>query len=149
MGELLQPMHVLVLLFVAGTLLIPAIFYILTLSGVLQKCAPASRTIEPGPIWILLIPLVNLVFSFIVVFEMAQTLRNEFNRRGIRVAEPSPGKSLGLAMCICGCCRIIPVLGLLAMLAHLVLWIIYWVKISEYSRMLDTHSMSIAGGHVV
>jgi len=137
MGELLQPMHVLVLLFVAGTLLIPAIFYILTLSGVLQKCAPASRTIEPGPVWILLIPLVNLVFSFIVVFEMAQTL------------QPSPGKSLGLAMCICGCCRIIPVLGLLAMLAHLVLWIIYWVKISEYSRMLDTHSMSIAGGHVV
>ena len=30
-----------------------------------------------------------------------------------------------------------PVLGLLAGLAYLVLWIVYWAKIAEYSRMLD------------
>jgi hypothetical protein len=31
----------------------------------------------------------------------------------------------------------IPVLGAFAGLAFLVLWIVYWVKIAEYSRSLD------------
>ena len=40
----------------------------------------------------------------------------------------SRGKLIGLAMCICGACSIIPILGAIAGLASLVLWIVYWVK---------------------
>ena len=149
MGDFLQPWHILILLVVAGFLLLPAIFYILTLRDAVNKCAPASRTIDPGLIWLLLVPLVNLVFHFFVVLGLAQTLRNEFNRRGIRVAEPAPGQSIGLAMCICACCGIIPLLGMLAVLAQLILWIIYWVKIAEYSRKLDGELLATPSGHVL
>jgi hypothetical protein len=149
MGDFLQPWHILILLVVAGFLLLPAIFYILTLRDAVNKCAPASRTIDPGLIWLLLVPLVNLVFHFFVVLGLAQTLRNEFNRRGIRVAEPAPGQSIGLAMCICACCGIIPLLGMLAVLAQLILWIIYWVKIAEYSRKLDGELLATPSGYVL
>ena len=137
MGELFQPTHLLIIFIVLGVFLLPVIFYLLTLQGALQKCAPQSRTLEPALVWLYIIPLVNLVFAFIIVLNMAKSLRNEFNRRGILVADPEPGQGIGIAMAVCACCSIIPILGVLAVLAHLVLWIMYWVKIAEYSKMLD------------
>ena len=113
------------------------IFYLLTLSRALTKCSITSRTIQPGMVWLLLVPFVNLVWQFFVVTALADSLGNEFRARGIPNIEPRPGKSIGIAMCVCGVCSIIPFLGVLAFLAHLVLWIIYWSKIAEFSRLLD------------
>lgn len=111
--------------------------YILTLTSALNKCSVASRTLQPGTVWLLLIPFFNLIWNFFVVIGMANTLGNEFRARGVVQIDPEPGKSLGLAMCICGACSIIPLLGLLIAPVYLVLWIIYWVKIAGFSRVLD------------
>lgn len=139
MGDLFQPMHLIVLFLfiILPILLVPAIFYILTLSRALGKCSRASVTLEPGMLWLLLVPFVNLIWHFFVVLGMAKSLGNEFRARNMQGVEPEPGQAIGLAMCICGACSIIPLLGMLTGLAHLVLWIVYWVKIAEYSRMLD------------
>ena len=144
MGELIQPMHFILLLIpvVLGIFLLPGIFYVLTLQNTLKQCSPASRTLEPGMTWLYLVPLVNIVFHFFIVFGIAKSLRNEFDRRGIPCSEPLPGQSIGLAMCICACCTVIPLLGLLAAIAHVVLWIVYWVKVAEFSRMLVLNSYS-------
>jgi hypothetical protein len=151
MGDLLQPAHIIVLfvifLVICLPFLIAAIFYIPTLQKTLNKCAPSSRTLEPGMVWLFLIPLVNLIFNFFIVFGLSKSLHNEFVRRGMPVADPTPGQSIGLAMCICACCGFIPFLGILACIANLVLWIMYWVKIAEYSRMLDTYPETT--GHIV
>jgi hypothetical protein len=150
MGDLLQPWHILLLLFVFSFFfLLPAIFYILTLQRALNKCSPTSRTLEPGMVWLYIVPVVNLVFHFFIVLGMAKSLRNEFDRRGVLIADPTPGQSVGLAMCICACCTIIPILGFLTGLAHLVLWIIYWAKIAEYSRTLDAHPQATMSARVV
>lgn len=132
MGHLLGPWHVLVL----AVAIVTAVFYILTLQGALKKCSTASRTLEPGMIWLLLIPVVNLIWHFYVVTGMGRSLSNEFQSRNLPTPEPQPGRTIGLAMCICGVCGVIPVLGLVAGLAFLVLWIIYWAKVAEYSRQL-------------
>lgn len=138
MNDTLAPAHLMLLfLVIACIFLIPLIFYILTLQKALQKCAPESRTISSGLIWLYLVPFVNLIISFVVVLGMAKTLRNEFNRRGIFVADPTPGQGIGLAMAIALCCSIVPIVNLLAGPAHLVLWIMYWIKMAEYSRLLD------------
>lgn len=138
MGELLQPWHLLVLFSVFGIFfLIPAIFYALTLQKTLSLCAPVSRTMEPGMVWLCLVPFVNLVFNFFIIFAIAKSVANEFARRGALIDDPQPGQSLGLSMCVCACCRFIPLVGLLAALAHIILWIIYWVKVGEYSRKLE------------
>ncbi len=138
MGDLLQPWHFMMLGFIFCVIfLIPAIFYLLTLQRALAKCSPASRTMEPGIVWLCLIPFFNLIWNFFVVMALGNSLRTEYARRGIPIPEPLPGQPIGLAMSICLCCGIIPVLGLLASLAAMVLWIIYWIKISNYSAVLD------------
>ena len=126
-----------VIVFVILAFLVVAIFYIRSLSGALRKCSPASRTMQPGMTWLLLIPLFNYIWNFIVVFALSKSLANEFRARNIPCDSPEPGKNIGLAMCICGVCVIIPFVRYAASLAAFVLWIIYWVKISEFSHMLD------------
>lgn len=123
-------------LIVLAISLIPLIFYILTLQKALNKCAPENRAMQPGMVWLLLVPLVNIVWSFFVVLNMAKSLGAEFQKRGI-AEEPEPGKKLGLIMCVLFCCGIIPLLGALCSLGGLVCWIMYWLKIAGFSKKLD------------
>jgi len=128
-----------ILVFVAIGIVI-TIFYILTLSRALEKCSPQSRTMQPGMTWLMLIPLFNIIWHFFVVLALSASLSNEFRARGI-AAPPEPGKGIGLAMCICSATCIIPILGAVTGIAYLVLWIMYWVKIAEFSRMLNQPAM--------
>jgi hypothetical protein len=116
--------------------LIPAILFLLSLQKTLQRCAPESRTMQPGQVWLMLIPLFGVVWIFITVSRIASSLRNEFVRRQLPLAEAEPGKNLGLAMCILNLTGIIPIVGLVTGLAGFVCWILYWVKISGYSKQL-------------
>lgn len=138
MGTLYQPTHLLILVLLAGLIgIVPVIFYILTLQKALHKCAPQSRTIDPGMCWLSIVPLVSMVWNFFLVLGVANTLSNEFALRGAPVQGEKPGQSIGMAMCICAVCSVIPILGVLASLASLALWIVYWVKIAEFSQKLD------------
>ncbi|MGP8253194.1 MAG: hypothetical protein ACLQHF_14280 [Terracidiphilus sp.] len=134
---LFHPVHLMLFFFIGILFLIPAIFYLLTLQNALGKCAPVSRTMEPGMVWLLLIPIFSLIWSFFVVMGLAKSLGNENRRRGIPCPDPLPGQTIGMAMCICGCCGIIPIINFLAGPAAFVLWIVYWVKIAEFSRILN------------
>lgn len=111
-------------------------FYCRTLSNTLRLCSPTSRTMEPGKVWLLFIPIFSLVWHFFVVSHMAKSLHNEFFRRSIPVPEEEPGKKLGLAMCILALVSLVPIIGALAGLAVLVLWIMYWLRISKYAQLL-------------
>jgi len=131
-------------LFAMGVFLVPAILYLVFLSGVLKKCSPPSRTMQPGLVWLLLIPLFNLIWNFFVVLAIADSLANEFRLRNIASDDPTPGKSVGVALCVCYACMIVPIVNLLAMLPALILWIVYWVKIAEFSRRLDFSPAAVA-----
>ena len=115
--------------------IIPMIFYLLTIQKALQRCSPPNRSMDPGQVWLLLIPVFNLVYQFIVVSNVATSLGNEFRSRNLQ-KEPEPGKSIGLAYCILSVCTIIPFLGFLTGIACLICWIIYWSKISNFSSDL-------------
>jgi hypothetical protein len=94
--------------------IIPGIFYVLTLYRALTRCAPESRVMEPGLVWLLFVPL---------------------RRRGA-AARRDTGRGLGLAMSILACAGFVPLLGILGGLACLVCWILYWVRIADLSRRL-------------
>ncbi len=115
--------------------LIPFIFYCLTLQKALNRCSPENRAMSPGMVWLVFIPLFGIVWQFFNVINVAKSLGAEFQKRGI-AAEPQPGKTLGLVMCILFCCGIIPLAGAFCSLAGLVVWIIYWVKIAGYSKQI-------------
>jgi hypothetical protein len=123
------------LLIFCAVLVVPMIFYLLTLQKALERCAPPNRAMTPGLVWLSLIPLFNLIWNFFIVLALAKSLGNEFRSRGMQ-AEAEPGQSIGLAYAILFCCAIVPFLGILAAFAGIVMWIVYWVKIADYSRRL-------------
>ncbi len=116
-------------------MLIPVVFYLLTLQKAFTRCASENRAMQPGMVWLMLIPLFGLVWHFFVVLNLAQSLGAEFKKRNM-TEEPAPGKTLGLVLCILPLCSIIPIVNMVTGLATLVVWIIYWVKIAGYSGKL-------------
>jgi len=121
---------------VFALLLLPTIFFLLTLQKALTRCSPENRAMSPGLVWLQLIPLFNLIWMFFLVINLAKSLGNEFAQRGINEG-PNPGQSIGMAWAICRICSIIP----LVWIASLVCWILYWVKISNYSSMIAEPAM--------
>jgi hypothetical protein len=144
MGSQLSPIFILVVLVSLCLFLAPLVFYIRTLQSVLNKCASNARTLSPGKLWLIFVPLFGLIWHFFVVLGVAKSLGNELRRRNVQIADPAPGQTVGIAMCIFGIVGpFIPhssifniIASLLTNLAGLVLWIMYWVKISGYSRRL-------------
>jgi hypothetical protein len=133
---LFQPLHLLLIMVLGLVFLIPGVFYLLTLQKALARCSQQARTTSPESVWLMLIPLFNLVYQFILVINVAKSLGNEFARRGIASADPEPGKSLGIAMCVLSVCGLIPWLGRAAAFAGLFCWILYWVRVSDLSRII-------------
>jgi len=92
---------------------------------------------KPGKVWLAVIPVFGLFWHFVVVMNIAKSLRNEFARLGIPCPESAPGQNIGLASCACNCCIFIPFLGGLAAMVGIVLWVFYWKRIADYSRDLE------------
>ena len=124
-----------IVLILFAILLVPFIFYCLTLQKALNRCSPECRAMSPGMVWLMFIPLFHIVWQFFVVLNIAKSLAAEFQKRGM-AEDPNPGQTLGLVMCIgnliCG-----PV--------GLICWIIYWVKIADYSRKIAAPPVTAAG----
>jgi hypothetical protein len=133
------------LLVVAGVLLVLClpIWYLLTLQRALERCSVESRTLSPKKVWLLLIPLFNIVWQFFVVDHVSTSLHNEFKRRQIPGVRSFPGHAVGMAMCSLGAlATILPYAGspsgfnFALFLATIPLSIVYWVVIAHHSRML-------------
>lgn len=116
---------------------VPLIFYLLTVQQTFAAIKPENRQMEPGLVWLTFIPLFGLIWQIIFVGRLADSLHKEFAERSIDVGEPRPGASVGLAYSILFLVSIIPVVGIFTAIAGLICWIIYWVKIAGYKRMLD------------
>ena len=117
------------------------VFYLLTLQNTLKECSPENRKMPPVNVWLNFIPLFNIVWPFIMVNRIADSLKAEFAKRGITGEEDRPGFSIGLTYCILMCCGAIPILNFLALPGALVCWIIYWVKIAGYKTKLKETKM--------
>ncbi|MGL6076104.1 MAG: hypothetical protein ACRC8S_18250 [Fimbriiglobus sp.] len=113
------------------------IFFLLNLFKTLNLCSEESRTINPGSVWLGLIPLYNLGWNFVVVIKTTETLEEEFYQRRMR-SEGDFGKSLGMIWCICTAASI--VFGMLAAAPGLICFILYWVKIYGYRKQLEGYS---------
>lgn len=126
------------ILIVLGCLLIPRIFYLITLQSTLDTVSIENRKMPSGNVWLLLIPLFGTVWHFIIVNNLADSIAAEAKSNDIRIEESRPAYSVGLAMCILNCFFFIPGLNIVTGIAGLVCWILYWVKISAYKTTLLT-----------
>lgn len=117
--------------------LLPKIFYLITLQKTMNAVRPEFRKMPSGQVWLELIPLFGLVWQFFNVINVSDSLKREFEARGIPTAEPRPAYSIGMTFCILFCCSVVPFLGGLAAIGGLVCWIIFWVKIANYKAQLE------------
>ena len=127
---------ILIMLIIPSLGLLPLIFYLLTLQSTLNAISYENRKMQPGQVWLTLIPFFGLVWQFIIVNRLADSLKAEFATKNIKIYEERPGIEIGLAYSILFCCTIIPFLGLLTVIGGLICWIIYWSKINDYKIRL-------------
>jgi hypothetical protein len=151
-GELvwaLGPVEMVVIVVMMAVFLVPQILYLITLQNLMKKIAPHNQQMTPGQVWLMFIPFFSLVWMFIMVGKISDSLSAEFKERGIVDPEDKPGYSTGMWYCGLTVGGIIPLLGYISALAGLVLWIMYWVKMNNYSQLLSGDIGGNAGGNVL
>ena len=117
-------------------MLIPAIFFFLSLQKCLNRISEQNRAMSPGYVWLNFIPIFNLGWIFYTVIKISDSVKNEGRSRN--TTELGDGAyNIGMAMCICNIVSIIPYIGSIAGIAALILWIIYWVKIADINGKLE------------
>ncbi len=79
--------------------LVIAIFFLLTLQRALSRVAPRNRLMEPGMVWLMLIPCFNIIWQFFIVTRVPGSLRNEFRDRN-QDDGSDYGKGVGLAYAV-------------------------------------------------
>lgn len=111
-----------------------AVFFLLNLSGALSAVKPENRQMQPGLVWLNLIPFFGLVWIFITAIKLGDSLVSEARDQSLDFGDG--GKSLGIALGVLNIATIIPLIGILAGIAALVVFILYWVKIAGYKNTL-------------
>jgi len=113
------------------------VFYLKNLQELLNEVSPDNRQVPSANVWLMFIPLFNIVYRFILYPKISESLRLEFDER----EAPKDGdylKGLGLTLGILGVVNIIPfdALKSITSLGILVIWIVYWVKTAEMKNQL-------------
>lgn len=129
-------------------LLVFVVFFLLTLQRALKYCARHNRTMEPGMVWLNLIPLFNLFWQFYTAVQVGNSLKNEFTERNLDDGSDY-GKTIGIVSMALGIVSnslarggelggntAIALTGAAAGLLSFILLIVYWVRIYGYGTRL-------------
>lgn len=118
-----------------GVVLIPFIFWLVSMQKALRRCSPESRKMSPGLVWLMLIPAFNYVWIYFVVIQVSNSVKAEFEKRGIKQTPPSLG--LGVTLCIFVSSIVIPFVGwFVSVPVAIILGIVYWVQVASRSKLL-------------
>ena len=107
------------------------VLFLLSWYRCFSKMRPENREMEPGLVWLNLIPIFNLGWTFYVVAKFANSIKKELGTDA-----GDGGWALGLAYAILMVTGLIPGIGAFLGIAGLVVWVIYWIKISDFSKRL-------------
>jgi hypothetical protein len=146
--------------------LIPAIFFILSQQNTLRAISPENRKMYPGAVWLQLIPFFGVVWQFIVVIRIAQSISKEMTSKigesildnaqvQIKETDESPTYTFGIAYCVLTTLGFIinystmnsasnlRLFGSLFFLTGMVCWIIYWVRLVNAKNKLVVLSVGV------
>jgi hypothetical protein len=147
------------LLFVA--VLIPAILFLLTEFNTLRLIKRENRAMQPGWVWLQLVPLFGQIWQFVVVARIANSIRNQWQAAdegsilGIDAEAAAgdltrkPTLAIGLVYCALNAIMVgtnfvatfdhvdslVIWVGFFA-IASMACWIVYWVVLAVWKRRL-------------
>ena len=106
------------------------------ISGWLKEVPEQYRTMSPGQVWLLCIPIFSLYWMFrVYMIDFPQSFKNYFNATG-NTGVGDCGKSLGLWVCILTLVGLIPIVNYCSGIATLILWILWLVKIHGLKQQI-------------
>lgn len=111
-------------------------FYLRSLSRLLKVIQPGNRRLEPGLVWIGMIPGVNLLWPFVMNPLICSSVKKEMESRGID-EYGDYGMALGIISPLLAFGGFVPYVGRLINVAGLITWCLFWVKMNEYRKRLD------------
>lgn len=132
---------------------VPAILFLLTQQRTIRLIQRRNRRIEPGEVFLQLVPLFGMIWQFFVVIRLSDSIRKElgettFSFEKVPVAysekEERPTYRIGIAYCILFCGYILPFIGSYLFLAGTVCWIVYWIRLARYKRLLEEKRYSLS-----
>ncbi|WP_020469788.1 hypothetical protein [Zavarzinella formosa] len=138
-------------------------YFLIAISSTLKLVSPEHRQLPPSFVWLCLIPGIGSFMAVWMVYEVASSLRKQFESLG----DHQPGNSYGLA---CGrvwafglaMMTFLPLIAFIPEFAPMInwalkayvlslqifgvlglaLWIAYWAQIIEYKGRLENHTVS-------
>jgi hypothetical protein len=128
--------NVLWLLFIIAGIAI-MVTWLVVMNKAIDQVSHDLRRMEPGAVWLCLIPLFGLVWQFMVINAVAEGISKELLVRNMFPKEEKPAFAMGLTGCILICFCIIPYIGPAFGLIGLIFMVIHAVKISAYNRELE------------
>ncbi|MBC7863006.1 MAG: hypothetical protein IAF38_08525 [Bacteroidia bacterium] len=127
-------------LYVIGLIVTVArIVYLKYLTHTLKLVKPHNRLIEPGKLWLMLIPFFNLFYRFVVALKVSRSIQNEFEERNLPTPKDNFSQLLGLVYCCLLSTMPLYILftGFPGIALGVACWVVYWVKISRYKTTLE------------
>ncbi len=100
-----------------------------------SKLPAEFQTLSPGFIWLLLIPVVNTVMTFIIVLQVPEAFEYYFKKKG-NDSMGDCGKLVGLIWAICGVFIFVPFLSYLASLPFLACMVLFIIKLWAMAEAL-------------
>lgn len=117
--------------------LVVVIIWLIVMNRAIDQVSHDIRRMEPGAVWLCLIPLFGLVWQFMVIGAVANGIARELEVRNLFSKEAKPGYPIGLTGCILLCCCIIPYAGVGVAIIGLIFMVIHAVQISAYNKALE------------
>ena len=140
--------------------IIPAILFLVAQQNTLRAIQSHNREMAPGLIWLQCIPVFGFIWQFIVVAKISGSISKELSSRGeesifglppaemLAASNKRPTLLVGIAYCLILTAglminffsfsmtdRMINAI-LLFDSAGIICWIVYWVKLARYKRIL-------------
>ncbi len=126
---------------VAAVCLVIAIFICYLLYKAAERVPPDYRTLAPGSVFLMLVPLLGFVWLFVVVLKLSESYQKYFAAQQ-RTDVGDCGHAIGLGWAIASVCCVVPLLNTLAAPAALVLMILYLVKLSQLKALVTPSTAS-------
>jgi hypothetical protein len=142
------------------------ILFLLNLHRTLNEVRERNREMQPGLVWLNLIPLFNIVWTIITVKKVSNSIEKEYEDRGWRTADEGFARTTGMiwawgnvASLVLSIIQnaaqfadqapiamLISLLSLPVSLAILVCWIMFWVQTHQYKVRLREGGRGYAPG---
>jgi heme/copper-type cytochrome/quinol oxidase subunit 2 len=116
-------------------LLIAYILFVVSLQNTLKLIKYKNRLMQPGSVWLTLIPVFNYFWQFVLVYRVTHSIKNELRTKGVLVNHSS-FLATGRAACIFGCVAIINELAIVCGLCSVACWIAFWYKVNSHRKQI-------------